>query len=157
MNIRKAEPRDRESLGRLGAMLMHAHYAFDPQRFLAPGKGAEHGYGAFLSGMIDSEDNMVLVAEENDRIIGYVFATLEPLSWKELRGPSGFIHDVAVAEEARGRGVATKLLESAIAWLRDRRTPRVILWTASANEAHSLFAKLGFRDTMIEMTMELER
>ena len=88
---------------------------------------------------------------------GYVYAALEPLSWKELRGPAGFIHDVAVREEVRRAGIATRLLEAAAQWLRERGAPRVILWTAAPNAAaQSLFRRLGFRDTMIEMTMELD-
>jgi len=157
MNIRKAERRDAEALGRLGVMLMRTHYAFDPQRFLAPVEGSERGYASFLAGMLDSPDDCVFVAEdEGGRIAGYVFAALEPLSWKELRGPAGFIHDVAVAEDARRAGVATQLLRAAIEWLREHGAPRVLLWTAAPNEAaQRLFRRLGFRDTAIEMTMEL--
>ncbi len=157
MNIRRAERRDAGALGRLGAMLMRTHYAFDPQRFLAPMEGSERGYAAFLTGMLDSPDACVFVAEEEGRIAGYVFAALEPLSWKELRGPAGFIHDVAVVEEARRSGVATQLIGAAVGWLRERGAPRVVLESAAANaEAQRLFHRLGFRDTMIEMTMELE-
>lgn len=156
MEIRKAEGRDLESLGRLGAMLMRTHYAFDRQRFLAPGPGAESGYGHFLGSVLESPDDCVFVAEEEGRVVGYVFAALEPLSWKELRGPAGFIHDVAVAEESRRSGAGTKLMEAAIGWLRERGAPRVILWTAAANDvARPLFHQLGFRDTMVEMTREL--
>ena len=156
MVIRKAEYRDAESLGALGVMLMRTHYAFDPQRFLAPREGAERGYASFLAGMIDSPDACVFVAEENGAIVGYVFAALEPLSWKELRGPAGFIHDVAVSEESRRAGIATQLMEAAIGWLRERGAPRVILWSAAPNAgAHALFHRLGFRNTMVEMTMEL--
>ena len=155
--IRRAEPRDTEILGRLGAMLMHTHYAFDPQRFLAPREGAEKGYAAFLRGVLDSPDDVVFVAELDGAIAGYVYAALEPLSWKELRGPAGFIHDVAVETTFRRSGVATKLMEAAIAWLRERGAPRVILGTATPNApAQALFHRLGFRDTMIEMTMELD-
>jgi hypothetical protein len=43
-----------------------------------------------------------------------------------------------------------------MSWLRERNAPRVILWTAAPNAAaQQLFRRLGFRDTMIEMTMEL--
>ena len=154
--IRRAEGRDLDALGRLGAMLMRTHYAFDPQRFLEAGTDAAHGYGRFLGSMLDSDDDAVFVAEENGVITGYVFAALEPLSWKELRGPAGFIHDLAVAEEARQSGVGRKLMDAALEWLRERTAPRVILWTAAPNEvAQSLFKRIGFRDTMVEMTMEL--
>jgi GNAT superfamily N-acetyltransferase len=154
--LRKAEPRDTDVLGRLGAMLMQTHYAFDPQRFLAPGEGAEAGYASFLRRVLDSPDDVIFVAENDGTIAGYVYAALEPLSWKELRGPAGFIHDIAVTDVHRRSGIATKLMEVAIDWLRERGAPRVILWTAAPNaDAQALFHGLGFRDTMIEMTMEI--
>ena len=52
--IRKAEPRDLPSLGRLGAMLVQMHYTFDPLRFLAPREGTEHGYASFLGNLLSS-------------------------------------------------------------------------------------------------------
>jgi ribosomal protein S18 acetylase RimI-like enzyme len=158
ITIRPAEPRDVRALGRLGATLMRAHYAFDPRRFLAPEAGAESGYASFLGAVLRDDDGRVFVAAQDDVVIGYVYAALEPLSWKELRGPAGFIHDIVVAETARRSGVATKLLNAAIEWLRERGAPRVVLWTAARNEAaQKLFSRrFGFRETMIEMTLELE-
>jgi RimJ/RimL family protein N-acetyltransferase len=48
-------------------------------------------------------------------------------------------------------------MEGALAWLRQRKAPRVVLWTSPHNEnAQRLFDHLGFRRTMIEMTRELE-
>ncbi len=155
--IRMAQPADMEALGRLGTMLMQTHCDFDPQRFLAPLEGSACGYASFLGSVLRSPDDVIFVAEREDgAITGYVYAALEPLSWKELRGPAGFIHDVAVAEEARHSGVGTRLMDAAIAWLRERGAPRVILWTAASNDiAQRMFQGLGFRETMREMTLEL--
>lgn len=136
---------------------MAAHHAFDRHRFLEPHDGSESGYASFLGKILDSADDCVFVAEQAGTLVGYVYAALEPLSWKELRGPAGFIHDVVVTEEAREAGVGMQLMQSAIGWLRERDAPRVILWTASPNEAaQRLFQRLGFRHTMIEMTLELD-
>lgn len=157
ITIRRAEQRDLETLGRLGAMLMETHYAFDPQRFLPPGDSAESGYAWFLGRVMEDPDGCVFVAEEDGTVAGYVYAALEPLSWKELRGPAGFVHDIAVREEARRSGMAARLLERAIAWLREQGAPRVVLWSAAPNEAaQGLFRRFGFRHTMVEMTLELE-
>lgn len=154
--VRKAERRDLDSLGRLGAMLMRTHYSFDPQRFLAAEEDAERGYASFLGAMLRSEKNVIFVAENEGAITGYVWAALEPLSWKELRGPAGFVHDLLVVEEARRGGTAKQLMDAALAWLREQGAPRVILWTAAPNDAaRTLFRRLGFRETMVEMTMEL--
>src|SRR5262245_42058538 len=157
MQVRKAERRDLEGLGRLGAMLVQVHYDFDRLRFLAPNEGTSRGYAAFLGHELESPEACIFVADEKDAIQGYVYGALEPPSWKELRGPAGFIHDILVVEGARRSGIAVQLMQAAIDWLRQRRAPRVILGTAAANvAAQTLFRRLGFRDTMIEMTLELK-
>ena len=156
--IRQATAADAAALGRLGALLMRTHYDFDPQRFLSPGTSPERGYASFLRSQLQDEDVVVLVAEDRERgqVLGYVYAGLEPLSWKELRDAAGFIHDVAVEPDFRRLGIAAALIEGATEWLRGRGAPRVLLWTAEQNEgAQRLFARLGFRRTMVEMTKEL--
>ena len=98
----------------------------------------------------------LLVADHGGEVVGYVYAALEPHSWKELREAAGFIHDVAVAEEYRGLGIGSQLVTRASEWLRAQGAPRVLLWTAERNSsARQLFARLGFRTTMVEMTREL--
>ena len=154
--IRRAVAEDLQALGRMGALLMRAHYAFDSDRFMRPGAGAEEGYASFLATQLDDPDSLVLVAVHGGEVRGYVYAGVEPRSWKELRDRAGFIHDVLVDETSRRLGIADKLLDHAIAWLREQRVPRVILWTAAKNElAQRLFTRKGFRLTMHEMTLEL--
>jgi ribosomal protein S18 acetylase RimI-like enzyme len=158
VRIRRAEPRDVSALGRLGAALVRAHHAFDADRFLTPGPGLEEGYAHFLRTQLAEDGVAIFVAERAGVIIGYVYAGVEPRSWKELRDVAGFIHDVVVDPEARRSGIATRLIETAAAWLASRGVARVMLWTAEKNaEAQRLFEHLGFRRTMIEMTRESSR
>ncbi|MGE0864623.1 MAG: N-acetyltransferase family protein [Vicinamibacterales bacterium] len=155
--IRPAERRDLAALGRMGASLMRTHYAFDRQRFLSPDDGAEAGYSSFLGDQLDDGEAVVLVAEVDGVVAGYVYAGVEPLSWKELRDEAGFVHDLLVSDEARGHGAGRQLLDAAIAWLKQRGMPRVVLWTAAPNAgAQRLFERRGFRPTMVEMTLELD-
>lgn len=153
--IRPAERRDLEALGKLGALLVRVHHDFDPDRFLAPRPHSEEGYAWFLGTQLDEPEAVVLVAELDGTVVGYVYAGIEPASWKELRESAGFIHDVVVEERARKNGVAALLMETAADWLEARGAPRILLWTAEKNEgARQLFERLGFRRTMIEMTRE---
>jgi ribosomal protein S18 acetylase RimI-like enzyme len=155
--VRRATQSDLPAFGRLGALLLRAHHGFDADRFMAPGGDPEAGYAWFLGTQLKSADVIVFVAERQGEVVGYVYAGVEPRDWKELRDECGFIHDVAVIESGRRTGVATALLDAAIAWLRGRGMPRVVLWTAERNEtAQRLFTALGFRRTMIEMTKEIE-
>lgn len=154
--VRRAQQSDLPAVGRLGALLMRAHHQFDPLRFMDPGDDPAGGYAWFLGTQLRDPDVVVFVAERGGAVVGYVYAALEPLSWKELRDAAGFIHDIVVTEEGRRAGVATALMDAALAWLRERGAPRVVLGTAERNEAaQRLFAKLGFRRTMVEMTKEL--
>jgi ribosomal protein S18 acetylase RimI-like enzyme len=154
--IRRARRADLGALGRLGATLLRVHHEFDRARFMAPGDDPAGGYAWFLGTQLTKRDVRVFVAERDTAIVGYVYAAVEPQSWKELRDEAGFIHDVLVEESARGAGVARALLDAVTAWLQGRDVPRVVLWTAHGNEpAQRLFAALGFRPTMIEMTKEL--
>jgi ribosomal protein S18 acetylase RimI-like enzyme len=159
--LRRAVASDRRALGRLGATLMRIHHRFDEHRFMAPGDDPEPGYADFLRAQMDNPDMLVLVAERpvpghEAAVVGYVYAGIEPESFKELRARAGYIHDLLVAEDARGAGVGPRLIEAAVDWLRDQGMPRVLLWTAAPNEqARRLFEAHGFRATMIEMTRDL--
>ena len=154
--VRFAKDSDLPALGQLGVLLMETHYRFDQKRFMAPRGDSAQGYAWFLRSQLHEGDAVVFVAERAGVIVGYVYAALEPISWKELRDAAGFIHDVVVEDSSRRLGIANSLVEAAIDWLRAHGAPRVMLWTAEQNPAaQSLFSRLGFRRTMIEMTLEI--
>ena len=154
--IRPASRSDEVALGRLGAALMRQHHASDPRRFILTDR-PEEGYGRFLVSQLADPDHLVLVGERSNEVVGYVFAGMEPTSWRDLRGPCGFIHDVYVHESARRQGTGQGLLRAAIAWIHSRGMSQVVLNSKPGNDAaQRLFAKLGFRNTMIEMTLDGE-
>jgi ribosomal protein S18 acetylase RimI-like enzyme len=156
--IRRAEARDAAALGRLGAALVRDHHGFDQERFLEPRGDVEGGYGRFLSAELADDDVAVFVAECDGAVVGYVYAGVEPRSWKELRERAGFIHDVVVDPTARGLGIGSRLIETAAEWLAGRDVSTVMLWTAHENgAAQRLFERMGFRRTMIEMTRTANR
>ena len=154
--IRRATADDRSALGELGAVLIRAHHNFDPLRFLAPGSNPAEGYGRFLASQLEDDESAVFVADRGGQLLGYVYASLEGRSWRELRDACGFVDDVAVREDERRTGVATALLEASFDWMREHGAPRVILWSAEQNQSgQRLFERLGFRRTMVELTREL--
>ena len=109
-----------------------------------------------LGSQLDEDGSIVLIAERQNRIIGYVYAAVEPLSSKDLSDECGFIHDLLVDDAARGSGIGEALLDRALEWLREQGMPRVVLGTAAQNDrAKRLFERRGFRATMTEMTLEL--
>lgn len=155
--VRRATPADLPGIGRLGALLVETHHDFDPRRFLAARPGTPEGYASFISTQLEDPDIAVLVADDDGDVIGYAFAAVEGYDYMALRGPAGVLHDIIIDPEYRGRGVGRLLLDAALTFLRSRGVPRVVLSTAARNEgAQRLFASVGFRRTMIEMTRELD-
>jgi ribosomal protein S18 acetylase RimI-like enzyme len=95
---------------------------------------------------------VLLVAEVDGAIAGYLYGAFESRDWAMLLDEHGAIHDVFVDERFRRRGLAKRLLEAAVQRLETRVT-QVVLYSASQNvQAQQLFASLGFRPTMVEMT-----
>ena len=155
--VRRATTADLPGIGRLGALLIKEHYDFDPRRFLAASHRTPADYASFMSTQLEDPDKAVLVADDNGHVIGYAYAAVEGYDYMALRGPAGALHDIIVAPEHRGRGVGRLLLNATLEFFRSRGVPRVVLSTAARNEAaQQLFAGMGFRRTMIEMTRELD-
>ncbi|RFB96559.1 GNAT family N-acetyltransferase [Rhizobium leguminosarum bv. trifolii] len=155
INIRPAVRADAPALGSYGAALMSLHNKWDPARFIPAGPTTPEKYASWLAGQIGRDNVVVLVAEDRDTIIGYVYAALEGADYMALRGPAAVIHDIFVDPERRREGVGRGLLEQAITTLAQRGAPRIVLSTAYKNKgAQALFDGMGFRATMVEMTKD---
>jgi len=157
VTIRPATAADVRAMGRLGAVLVQTHHEFDAARFIAATPQTEHGYASYLGSQLAKHDIVILVAEDDGDVLGYTFAGIEGYDYMELRGPAGVLYDIVVDQAHRGRGIGQALLDATLAELKTRGAPQVVLSTAERNEsAQRLFARAGFRRTMIEMTRELE-
>jgi ribosomal protein S18 acetylase RimI-like enzyme len=153
--IRPAALADLEAIGRLGALLVRMHHDFDADRFIAATPQTEQAYGSFLGAQLDEPNIVILVAERDGEVIGYTYSGVEGTDYKSLRGPAGVLYDIVVDSAHRGHGVGRALLDATLEALKAKGAPRVVLSTAERNEpAQRLFARAGFRRTMIEMTRE---
>ena len=156
VTVRAATLADMRVVGRLGALLVRLHHEFDPQRSIAATSRTAQGYGSFLGSQLDEPSVVVLVAEGSGTVLGYTYAGVEGTDYMSLRGPAGVLYDIVVDPAERGHGVGRMLLDATLAALAARGAPRVVLSTAERNEpAQRLFARAGFRRTMVEMTREL--
>lgn len=147
----------------MAGALVRFHHSLDPLRFLLV-DGVEEGYARFFSSQLASKETILVVAErepsagdgEPGSLLGYAYARLEPRDWNALLDAYGALHDIFVVETERRSGVGRALLDHLVARLTALGAPRMVLSTATRNEAaHRLFERHGFRRTMIEMTREL--
>ncbi|MCS0461540.1 MULTISPECIES: GNAT family N-acetyltransferase [Rhizobium] len=153
VTVRPAVPADAQLLGIWGAALVALHHQFDAARFFGAGSATPSKYASFLERELGRPDAVVLVAEDRGSLVGYVYAAHEGRDYMSLRGPAGVIHDLFVDPARRGKGIGRSLLEAAIYDLKSNGAELLVLSTAYRNQAaQSLFAAVGFRPTMIEMT-----
>jgi ribosomal protein S18 acetylase RimI-like enzyme len=157
VKIRPVVSADLPEVGKMAGALVRFHHSLDPERFLLV-DGVEEGYARFFSSQLTSKETVLLVAEHEPHgtLLGYAYARLEPRDWNALLDACGALHDIFVVETERRSGVARALLDEVVARLMALGAPRMVLSTATRNEAaHRLFERHGFRRTMIEMTREL--
>jgi ribosomal protein S18 acetylase RimI-like enzyme len=153
--IRGAEAQDLPEIGKLAGMLVRQHHEFDSQRFMLM-SNVEAGYARFFLGELSNPQTIILAAEQAGAIVGYAYARLEQRDWNALLDAHGALHDIFVAENVRRQGVARRLVEAVRERVQGKGAPRLVLHTASKNQAaREFFAALGFRETMIELTSEL--
>jgi ribosomal protein S18 acetylase RimI-like enzyme len=153
--IRHATPDDLPEIAKLAGQLVRQHYEFDAKRFLLI-ENPEAGYAWWFNKELSNQQALVLCAKLDGKIVGYAYARLEARDWNALLDEHGALHDILVDPAARGRGIGKQLLLRVLAELRQRGAARVVLHTATQNvSAHRLFATVGFRQTMLEMTCEL--
>ena len=97
----------------------------------------------------------MLVAETGGEVVGYVYAGIEGLDYMALRGPAGVGYDLIVDPVHRGLGVGRSLLDATLVAFRSRGATQIVLSAAEGNvAAQRLFATVGFRRTMVEMTKD---
>jgi ribosomal protein S18 acetylase RimI-like enzyme len=157
IKTRPATPKDLTAIGKLGALLVRTHHDFDPKRFMAATSRTENAYGSYLGTQLDEANIVILVAEQDGKVLGYTYAGVEGNDYMALRGPAGVLYDIVVDPAHRRQGVGRILLNATLDALKARGAPRVVLSTAERNApAQRLFDRAGFRPTMIEMTKELD-
>ncbi len=152
LRVREMTKADLAEVGELAGALVRQHHAFDPQRFMLT-EGVEDGYRWWLGKNLGAKDSVLLVAELSGQVAGYLYGTLEPRDWALLLDEHGVIHDVFVHPSFRRRGVARALMTEGVRRLEAKGAPSITLHSATPNvDAQRLFASLGFRNTMVEMT-----
>ncbi len=153
--VRSMTEADLPAVGLLAGQLLRMHHAWDELRFLNP-VDPERGYARWFKSQLQVDETILLAAEDDAGVVGYVYARMEPRSYNELLDPCVKLHDIIVDERARGRGIGEALVRETFRRGAEKGAPRVVLLTAAKNEAgQRLFARLGFRTTMLELTAEL--
>ncbi|MFO0725948.1 MAG: GNAT family N-acetyltransferase [Myxococcota bacterium] len=152
LSIRRARRDDVPAAAALAGALVRQHHQQDPRRFMLMDE-VEAGYAWWFGKELGREEAVLLVAVRGEAIVGYAYGALEERDFNMLLDVHGALHDIFVVPEERRLGTGAKLLQAMIEALEGLGAPRIILSTMVSNTAaQQLFARYGFRSTMLEMT-----
>ncbi len=139
-NIRAATPNDAPSLSALVAQLGYP----------APAEAIP----SRLANMGRSDDNTVLVAEEDGQIIGVMAARV---MWViHLDAPLAWLTALVVLDSARGRGIGSMLLDRAEEWAKHMGAQKISLSSAMhRTDTHTYYDNRGYERSGLRFTKKL--
>jgi GNAT superfamily N-acetyltransferase len=128
--IRPAEVTDR---ARLWPLVREFATSFEPEH-----AAFERSFGE----LIDREDSLVLVAEADEGIVGYLLAGYRGTLF--ANAPVAWIEEVMVADGARRSGIGTALMAEAERWAERVPTAYIALATRRARD---FYHALGYEES----------
>lgn len=93
-----------------------------------------------------------LIATEEEKLMGWI-----------LIGPSkdqfsdeiiGFIYELYVTQDFRGKGISKQLMKSAIERLKSEGYPEIRLGVFAGNQAMNLYKQMGFSERNVTMSLK---
>ncbi len=126
MEIREAVKSDSDRIQAIAEQSFQASYAFSPLDIETIVE-AELGAESITARLDDDDDRILLVAERDDSLLGFVEVKIE----SDERGEMVWLH---VDPTERGQGVGTELVERTIADLRERSVAEIQAIVLSQNQ-----------------------
>ncbi|OGM20442.1 hypothetical protein A2714_01275 [Candidatus Woesebacteria bacterium RIFCSPHIGHO2_01_FULL_38_9] len=160
ITFREYRETDRQLLQSLIEKLMDYVVSTDPIKRIR----RLDGYGALtlkkLLKKINKNNGKIFFAEDDSKVIGFVSGFVGTQSKENLleRVPTkvGYIEDLFVEKEYRGKHVGTNLLEKMEKYLKDKGCDSLWLEVFVPNtSAHEYYKKLGFMDREVGMLKKL--
>lgn len=94
----------------------------------------------------DAEEDVVIVAKMGEKIVGTVIVTFRPVKIENKIYKFGMIDDVATLPSFAGQGIARKMLNLALDYIREKNCSAGALYADPNYIAIKLYRKLGFYD-----------
>jgi ribosomal protein S18 acetylase RimI-like enzyme len=146
IEIVKAEEHHVSDICKLWLEFMQFSQDIDP--IFAPRDGAIPVFEKQeLRPFMKSENNLVLVAIDGEKVVGYSFSLINEPGNLVKRKKFGYIHDLFITKSYRRRGIGEKMYDEILKWFHAKDIDRVELQLIAKNQmAYSFWRKHGYMD-----------
>ena len=155
VEIRPATMQDYPALAAIGRESQALHAQAHPEIFQQESSGLSEEY---VRGLLANNQAMAFVADEQGRVLGYVFVRLYTKACPELFRPHvvAEIGDIAVTAQTRRKGIGHQLFEAAKLWARRQHAERLelVVWEFN-KQARTFYERLGMRTLSRTMSLSL--
>lgn len=152
--IRPAELADIGTIGDIYAELFTHMHTLQPGYYLQARQDE-----SFIKTMIESDQASLFVAEQDNRVLGFIIVQQQQTPTYNCIAPHDFAYviDLVVTESARGMGIGKQLMQAAQEWAQVRGLDYIELGALSNNTgAIKLYEQLGFEHCTTLMRKELK-
>jgi GNAT superfamily N-acetyltransferase len=154
VTVRRAVKEDIRQVAGLAVKLVVQHENYDSRRFSRLYDEEQAGW--YYGSQTEAADAAVLVAELEGEIVGFAYLQYEAKDYANLLENAAWLHDIYITEAARGQNAGKLLIEKSIAVAKELGADKLMLSVAAKNElAREFFERRGFRETMVEMMLDL--
>ena len=118
MNIRKAKTRDVPEVAKLNYELNTYHLKFD--KYYELKKNTDSLSRKYYRTIIRSNRALLMVAEVNNRVVGYICCKIEKRPPIYKINERGYIGGLFVSKKHRRKGIGKKLVAEALKWFKEK-------------------------------------
>ncbi|MCW3125885.1 MAG: hypothetical protein JWO03_1543 [Bacteroidetes bacterium] len=154
MISRRANKDDIPQILPLWQDLMDTHAAME--RMFMPVEDAADKFAEYITSLLDKESYLVAVAEIDTKVVGYVIASVSNTPEVFALRRRMYIQDTVIDPAYRRQGVAKQLMDTLMAFAKERQVEKIDLLVAVKNEAGNKFWKeMGFEPALNYMNLYL--
>lgn len=110
-------------------------------------RGLSRGFNgeedAFVKEWINDENSCIIVAEENNTVVGACFMNI--YGFDSEKGTVAWLREIAVHPDHQGKGIGYSLIHYGLNWGKKQGAVRSFLAVDSNNNAIKLYEKFGYR------------
>lgn len=105
----------------------------------------------------NEKNNIIFIAKDNNKIVGYIYCKIDSIEDGPTSNLEALIDGLYVEKEYRNQGIATKLINFAINWAKEKNVKNIYLNVLEKNkDAINLYYKKGFKNFERKLKFEIE-